>query len=130
LFSTKSAYGHKFSVRNAREPSGMEDAMRARAVTKVAVSVVALAACGAPSPARAEPATIDPALFVDAPPVAAREIFVFTLGGSDAAVFARGRRGLDTGPSRAALENARDMRGFLPGYPQPAVVTFELRVSY
>lgn len=95
----------------------------------LAVLAAATTALGAPS-AHAEPATIDPALFVDAAPVAAREIVDFTLGGSDAAVFARGRRGLDTGASRAALENARDMRGFLPGYPQPAVVTFELRVWY
>ena len=96
------------------------------------IAVSAAAALALSAPAAAEPATVDPGLFTELQgPRAPRVIGDFEIDGAQLSLRARGRgASLDTRFAREALEEARAMKGVLPGYPQPALMTLELRVAF
>lgn len=94
--------------------------------------IIAAALAAAIAPARAEPASPDPALFAAETAVAPRATLAdFDLGGAALSFSARGRAAaLDTYEAREDLDDARALRGFLPGYPQPAQMTFDVKVWF
>lgn len=91
---------------------------------------VATLLCGT-SPAAAEPARADPTYLIGANAPQPKELTTFTLAGADLSLIATGRfAAADTGRGNQALEEALEMAKVLPGYPQPAYVTFDLKLSF
>lgn len=90
---------------------------------RIAAACAALCACDA----SAEPATADPA-YLEFDERRARRGFPI----ADAIFLsAHGRAArLDTADARDAIGDARAMGKFLPGYPQPALVTFDIEVHF
>lgn len=87
----------------------------------------------APGPAAAEPADADPLYIADAAPNAPSPATLsrFTVAGAALAVQARGRyASIDTWDDAVALERAIEMSKAMPGHPQPAYVTFDLKVYF
>lgn len=85
------------------------------------------------STAQAEPACADAAIGFNESAMMRRPqtIETFSVGGADISFAAIGRSAYaDTGMARDLLEEAEEMRKFLPGYPQPAHVTFTLSVAF
>lgn len=96
----------------------------------VKAACVATLLCGT-SPAAAEPASADPTYLLAANAPRPRELTTFTLAGADLSVIATGRfAATDTDRGSDALEEALEMSKVLPGYPQPAYVTFDLKLSF
>jgi hypothetical protein len=93
----------------------------------------ALAAAAALSgAAAAEPASADPSFrALGAPAGRVSEIAGFEAGGAVFSIAARGRAAaIDSTETLENLQDCRAMRGLLPGYPQPAHVTFDLRIWF
>lgn len=82
--------------------------------------------------AAAEPASADPSFrAVLAHPRAAASLADFTAAGALVSICARGRGAMiDTQESFENLEDSRAMKGFMPGFPQPANVSFDLRIWF
>ncbi len=82
-----------------------------------------------PGAAKAEPASADPAYAEFR--ASARNIASFSFAGAELSVAARGRRArADTALAREALDEARAMGKFMPGYPQPALVVVDVRIWF
>lgn len=99
---------------------------------KICTTAVCAAAllCGT-SPAAAEPATADPMFLVAANGPHAATLTAFTIAGADLSMTATGRfASADTERASNALEEAMEMAKVLPGYPQPAYVTFGLKLAF
>jgi hypothetical protein len=131
LFSTKSGGDPKQSDRNPRDPLEQERKRNMGRSTERAIlaALVALIA----SPASAEPACADPS-YTLAERSGARSpatLTAFSLVGAELSVVATGRFALaDTRQRGDDLEEALEMRKVLPGYPQPALVTFDLKLAF
>lgn len=98
--------------------------MRKAMIGRLAAGFVA--AASAASEAMAEPATADPGLIAGPRPIG-RTIGDFDFGAAKVSFAATGRMaGIDTAIALEDLHDARGMGKFLPGYPQPAFVTFRL----
>ena len=90
----------------------------------------ATAVLSAASPAAAEPAHADPT-FISAVARSPAVLRHFTFAGANVDITARGRRAsIDTQRRLKEIEEAVEMAGVFPGYPQPALVTFDMRVSF
>ena len=94
-------------------------------LTRLAVFAASLAAMPAGAEQRVGALVLDDA----GGPALAREIYDFDMSGMPVSLVARGRlAGPDIVHLREPLDAERAMR--MPGYPQPAAVTFEVRISY
>jgi hypothetical protein len=84
------------------------------------------------APASAEPACADPALLTaELAPRPSRALYTFEAGGAAFSLSARGRSAaLDTSLAREHLEDARAFGAVLPGYPQPAQMTLDIRMWF
>lgn len=82
--------------------------------------------------AAAEPASADPSFrALGAFDARISPIADFTAAGALFSVSTRGRRAaIDSYESFENLEDCRAMRGFMPGFPQPANVTVDLRIWF
>lgn len=82
--------------------------------------------------ALAEPAHADAAAsFASAPARTPRAIESFSIAGADVSFTASGRNAYaDTGLQRDHIRDARAMDKVMPGYPQPAFVTFDMRIWF
>lgn len=82
--------------------------------------------------AHAEPASADPTFVSpDGRTPSPTRLAQFRLAGANCSIAARGRRAsIDTNRRLNDLARARAMSKFLPGYPQPALMTIDLRLSF
>lgn len=82
--------------------------------------------------AAAEPASADPAFRVHQnAALERRPLADLSALGAPVSLYARGRRAsVDCTETLENLEDSRGLAGFLPGYPQPAYVTFDLKVAF
>lgn len=96
------------------------------------VSALAFALAATAPSVLAEPASADPAFRSAATNRSAgAEVAAFTVAGAGMTVSARGRRALnDTGLSVAAAEESRAMSKVMPGYPQPAQLTLDVKLWF
>ncbi|MEQ1929284.1 MAG: hypothetical protein ABL957_01965 [Parvularculaceae bacterium] len=102
---------------------------RSASIFRVWSYLAALAASLAAAPARADEAAGALALDDMQGPELARRIYDFDMSGMPVSLMARGRlAGPDIVHLREPFDEERAMR--MPGYPQPAAVTFEIRISY
>lgn len=93
-------------------------------------ALAATVLCGT-SPAAAEPASADPMFLVAASAPRPREVTSFDVAGVDFAVIATGRfAAADTARANDDLEESLEMAKVMPGYPQPAYVTFDLKLAF
>lgn len=84
-------------------------------------------------PAGAEPASADPTYALADRQIAGtpKTLAVFDVVGADVSVVATGRLAfVDTRQRGVDLEEALEMGKVMPGYPQPAYVTFDLKLSF
>jgi hypothetical protein len=63
-------------------------------------------------------------------PPSARELGEFELEGAAVFLVARGRRAAPDFEHQRFFEETRAVRGFMPGQPQPAVMTLEFKLWY
>lgn len=102
---------------------------------KTILKAALFAAClFAPGRAGAEPACadVDNRLFAetDRPP-APRILETIEVGETRVALSVKGRAAsADTALDRNYIRESQAMEAFLPGYPQPAIATFHLRISF
>jgi hypothetical protein len=95
-------------------------------------ALAAWAALGA-SPVAAEPACADPTFTIVERNGAAepRILTALDVAGARLAVVATGRLAfMDTRQRNADIEEAIELGKVMPGYPQPAYVTFDLKMSF
>lgn len=97
---------------------------KSAAVAAIALSMIE---CADAEPASADPTFMPP----DGRPASPVTLSAFRLAGANLSLAARGRRvSIDT---RMRLENfkqARAMSKVFPGYPQPAILAFDLHVWF
>ncbi|MEX0643801.1 MAG: hypothetical protein WD076_00705 [Parvularculaceae bacterium] len=96
-------------------------------------AVLAAFAALAATPADAEPASADPAFtFAEREYVASpHTLKKFSVAGARLAVIATGRFAhIDTRQRRSDFEEAIEFGRVMPGFPQPAYVTFDLKLSF
>ncbi|MEE2691487.1 MAG: hypothetical protein VX640_08110 [Pseudomonadota bacterium] len=108
-----------------RRASGRRAAMTAAVIA----ALISLMWSGA---AVADPACADAALGFEADDMnAPRVVESFSLAGAEVFLTARGRTAYaDTELARDFIEESQEMDKVMPGYPQPAYVTFSLSVSF
>lgn len=84
------------------------------------------------APVCAEPASADPAFQpIDGRIPHGARLAGFRIAGAQCSLAAKGRRAaVDTNFNRDELLNARAMSKFLPGYPQPPLMAFELHIWF
>lgn len=98
--------------------------------TEMIISLVC--ALAASAPALAEPATADPTFrIVSASAQETKTIADFEVANRRLSLCARGRAAMmDTNRRVSNLQEARAMKKFVDGYPQPAYVTFDVRLWF